>query len=34
MNISSKVEKFTAEEADAVVNGTAPENIVQIAGND
>lgn len=34
MNISSKVEKFTAEEADAVLNGTPAENFVQISGND
>ncbi|PWU11616.1 MAG: thiamine biosynthesis protein ThiC [Terriglobia bacterium] len=34
MNISSKVEKFTAEEADAVVKGTAAEDLLQISGND
>jgi phosphomethylpyrimidine synthase len=34
MNISSKVESFTAEEAEAVVNGAAPENLVKISGND
>ncbi|HLK49083.1 MAG TPA: phosphomethylpyrimidine synthase ThiC [Bryobacteraceae bacterium] len=34
MNISAKVEQFTAEEAEAVANGTAPEQIVQISGND
>jgi hypothetical protein len=34
MNISAKVETFTAEDAAAVVAGTAPEPIVQIAGND
>jgi phosphomethylpyrimidine synthase len=34
MNISAKVESFTAEDADAVLNGTAPESFVQIAGND
>jgi len=34
MNISSKVEKFTAEEADAVVKGTVAENLLQISGND
>ncbi len=34
MNISAKVESFTAEEAEAVANGTAPEQIVQISGND
>jgi phosphomethylpyrimidine synthase len=34
MNISAKVEQFTAEEAEAVANGTAPEPIVQISGND
>jgi hypothetical protein len=34
MNISAKVESFTAEEAEAVANGTAPEIIVQISGND
>src|SRR6516225_6525861 len=34
MNISSKVESFTAEEADAVVNGaSAAETLVNIAGN-
>jgi phosphomethylpyrimidine synthase len=34
MNISSKVETFTAEEAAAVLNGSAPASFVQIAGND
>src|SRR5579872_5225854 len=34
MNISAKVEQFTAEEAEAVANGTAAEPIVQISGND
>jgi phosphomethylpyrimidine synthase len=34
MNISAKVESFTAEEAEAVVNGTAPEPLVRISGND
>ncbi|HXS97061.1 MAG TPA: phosphomethylpyrimidine synthase ThiC [Candidatus Limnocylindrales bacterium] len=34
MNISAKVESFTAEEAAAVANGTAPAAIVQISGND
>jgi phosphomethylpyrimidine synthase len=34
MNISAKVETFTAEDAAAVVNGTAPEPFVQISGND
>ena len=34
MNISAKVESFTAEEAAAVANGTAPAPIVQISGND
>ena len=34
MNISAKVEAFTAEDAAAVVNGVAPESIVQISGND
>src|SRR5580704_6938089 len=35
MNISAKVESFTAEEAAAVVDGTArPDSIVQISGND
>src|ERR1035438_7512894 len=34
MNISAKVETFTAEDAAAVVDGTAPEPFVQIAGND
>src|ERR1051325_4728648 len=31
MNISAKVENFTAEEAAAVLNGTAEENLVQIS---
>jgi phosphomethylpyrimidine synthase len=35
MNISAKVEQFTAADAEAVLNGTAPEEqIVQISGND
>ena len=34
MNISAKVEAFTPEEAEAVANGTAAENFVQISGND
>jgi phosphomethylpyrimidine synthase len=34
MNISAKVESFTAEEAEAVVKGTAPEPLVRISGND
>src|SRR5450432_1203520 len=34
MNISAKVESFTAEDAAAVVNGTAPESLVRIAGKD
>ena len=33
MNISAKVESFTAEDAAAVVDGAAPEPFVQIAGN-
>jgi phosphomethylpyrimidine synthase len=34
MNISSKVEKFTAEEAEAVARGVSAENLLQISGND
>ena len=34
MNISAKVEAFTPEDAEAVLNGTASEPIVQISGND
>ena len=34
MNISAKVEAFTAEDAEAVVNGTAPEPLVHISGDD
>jgi phosphomethylpyrimidine synthase len=34
MNISSKVEKFTAEEAEAVAKGVSTENLFQISGND
>jgi hypothetical protein len=34
MNISAKVEAFTAEDAAAVVDGAAPEQIVRISGND
>jgi len=34
MNISAKVEAFTPEEADAVLNGTAPQALVNISGND
>ena len=30
MNISAKVETFTAEDAAAVLNGTAPEALVDI----
>ena len=34
MNISAKVESFSAEEAEAVANGTAPEALVQLSEND
>ena len=34
MNISPKVETFMAEEAAAVVNGTAGQAFVNISGND
>lgn len=34
MNISSKVEGFTAEEAEAVVNGAPDGSLVNISGND
>ena len=34
MNISAKVETFTAEEAEAVVNGTGGQALVNISGND
>jgi phosphomethylpyrimidine synthase len=34
MNISAKVEQFTAADAEAVLNGTAEESLVQISGND
>src|SRR6476646_4833358 len=34
MNISAKVESFTAEEAAAVVDGTAAPSLVHISGND
>ncbi len=34
MNISAKVETFTAEEAEAVLKGEAEESLVQISGND
>src|SRR2546425_793764 len=34
MNISAKVEAFTATEAEAVLNGTPPAAIVHISGND
>jgi phosphomethylpyrimidine synthase len=34
MNISSKVEQFTAEEAEAVANGTPVDKMVQISGAD
>ena len=34
MNISAKVENFTAAEAEAVLNGTAEPALVQISGND
>jgi phosphomethylpyrimidine synthase len=30
MNISAKVEAFTAADADAVLSGTAPESLVKI----
>jgi len=34
MNISAKVESFTAEDAEAVLNGTAGEPLINISGND
>jgi hypothetical protein len=34
MNISSKVESFTADDADAVLNGTPAESLVNLSGND
>ena len=34
MNISAKVEAFTAADAEAVLNGTPAAPIVQISGND
>ena len=34
MNISAKVEAFTADDAAAVVNGAAPESLVHLAGGD
>jgi phosphomethylpyrimidine synthase len=34
MNISAKVEEFTAADAEAVLNGKAEESLVQISGND
>jgi phosphomethylpyrimidine synthase len=34
MNISAKVESFTAEDAEAVLNGAAPEPLIKISGND
>src|SRR6476646_923238 len=34
MNISAKVEAFTAADAEAVLNGTPADPIVQISGND
>jgi phosphomethylpyrimidine synthase len=34
MNISAKVESFTAEDAAAILNGTAEEPLINIAGND
>ena len=34
MNISAKVEAFTPEDAEAVLNGTAPQALVHISGND
>jgi len=34
MNISAKVEAFTAEDAEAVLNGTAGESLIKISGND
>jgi hypothetical protein len=34
MNISAKVESFTAEDAAAVLNGTPAEPLINISGND
>ena len=34
MNISAKVESFTTEDADAVLNGQPGESLVKIAGED
>src|SRR5439155_22049719 len=34
MNISAKVESFTAADAEAVLDGTPEENLLQISGND
>jgi phosphomethylpyrimidine synthase len=34
MNISAKVESFTAEDAEAVLNGAGAEPLINIAGND
>jgi phosphomethylpyrimidine synthase len=34
MNISAKVEAFTPEDAESVLNGTAPQALVNISGND
>ena len=34
MNISAKVEAFTPEDAESVLNGTAPQSFVNISGND
>jgi phosphomethylpyrimidine synthase len=34
MNISAKVEAFTPEEAESVLNGTAPQALFNISGND
>jgi phosphomethylpyrimidine synthase len=34
MNISAKVEAFTPEDAESVLNGTAPQAFVNISGND
>ena len=33
MNISAKVENFTEAQADAVLKGTTPENLLEISGN-
>jgi len=34
MNISAKVESFTAEEAAEVANGASAESLVRISGDD